>query len=74
MTFDPASGKLIAVVQGNPGGRRLVAIDPATAVATSVGLVSDNFASIDFGPDPSTPVPLGPFSAAAIAILLLASG
>jgi hypothetical protein len=74
MAFDPVSGKLFAVVQGTPGGRRLISIDPGTAVATSIGVLSDNIASIAFGPEPISLPAAGPLALLLLAAALLGAG
>ncbi|HEY8504199.1 MAG TPA: PEP-CTERM sorting domain-containing protein [Gemmataceae bacterium] len=47
LAADPDTGELWGIVQGQ-GGRRLVTIDPATGVATQIGVLSDNFAGLAF--------------------------
>ncbi len=58
LTHDPATGVLWGVLkQSLPNSqiRHLVTIDPATGVATSIGVLSDNIATIVFIPEDPCP-------------------
>jgi hypothetical protein len=69
LATDPRTGVLWGIVRYY-GDRYLATIDPATGVASSVGLLSDNFAGIAFLPEPSTVASL---TAGAIAVALCAA-
>jgi hypothetical protein len=69
LATDPRTGQLWGIVRYY-GNRYLATIDPATGVATSVGLLPDNFAGIAFLPEPSTTASL---AVGALALALCAA-
>jgi hypothetical protein len=58
LTAHPITGALWAILRQD-GLRHLGFVNPATGVATSVGVLPDNFAGIAFVPEPSSTVLLG---------------
>lgn len=53
LAYRPTSGFLYAVIQTSDNNRRLVSINPATGVATNIGILSQNISSLAFRPDGS---------------------
>lgn len=49
LAYRPTSGILYAVIQAS--GRRLVTVDPATGIATNIGVLSQNISSLAFRAD-----------------------
>ena len=50
LAYDAANGILYAIIRqdNNQGPRHLTTLDPATGVATSIGILSDKFSSLAF--------------------------